>query len=225
MRDEYNHFARHCLTCLFSAILRRFPRSVSHVPDVHSFPHSSTGLSDEKNPALTVVSCGFSVSELLKNLEQELTCLHLVKQPEVNIPVGTFISACWWSQAGSNRRPPACKAGALPAELWPRFNLSFFRHPTPCFPIQYSHVPGVHSFLHSSHGLSDEKNPALKLSILVGLGRIELPTSPLSGVRSNRLSYRPILTCLYSVILRRSSSLGQSCIWCTLLPSLVNRLV
>ena len=26
---------------------------------------------------------------------------------------------------------------------------------------------------------------------VVGLGRIELPTSPLSGVRSNRLSYRP----------------------------------
>ncbi|MEY2533165.1 MAG: hypothetical protein QOF29_1075 [bacterium] len=25
-----------------------------------------------------------------------------------------------WSQPGSNRRPPACKAGALPAELWPR---------------------------------------------------------------------------------------------------------
>jgi hypothetical protein len=25
-----------------------------------------------------------------------------------------------WSQSGSNRRPPACKAGALPAELWPR---------------------------------------------------------------------------------------------------------
>ena len=26
----------------------------------------------------------------------------------------------WWSQTGSNRRHPACKAGALPAELWPR---------------------------------------------------------------------------------------------------------
>src|SRR5262245_26077671 len=25
----------------------------------------------------------------------------------------------WWSQTGSNRRPPACKAGALPTELWP----------------------------------------------------------------------------------------------------------
>ena len=28
--------------------------------------------------------------------------------------------ADWWSQTGSNRRPPACKAGALPTELWPR---------------------------------------------------------------------------------------------------------
>src|ERR1051325_6799468 len=28
--------------------------------------------------------------------------------------------SCWWSQTGSNRRPPACKAGALPTELWPR---------------------------------------------------------------------------------------------------------
>ena len=53
----------------------------------------------------------------------------------------------WWSQAGSNRRPPACKAGALPAELWP--------------------------------------------PELVGLGGFEPPTSPLSGVRSNHLSYRP----------------------------------
>src|ERR1700739_3550849 len=26
----------------------------------------------------------------------------------------------WWSQTGSNRRPLACHASALPAELWPR---------------------------------------------------------------------------------------------------------
>jgi hypothetical protein len=33
-----------------------------------------------------------------------------------------FVSShsTWWSQTGSNRRPPACKAGALPTELWPR---------------------------------------------------------------------------------------------------------
>ena len=65
-----------------------------------------------------------------------------------------FVS--WWSQAGSNRRPPACKAGALPAELWPR--------------------------------------KIFILEEMVGLGRFELPTSPLSGVRSNQLSYRPVVT-------------------------------
>ena len=32
----------------------------------------------------------------------------------------TIGRAGWWSQTGSNRRPPACKAGALPTELWPR---------------------------------------------------------------------------------------------------------
>ena len=56
----------------------------------------------------------------------------------------------WWSLSGSNRRPPACKAGALPAELRPR---------------------------------------------VVGLGGLEPPASPLSGVRSNHLSYRPGLSC------------------------------
>jgi hypothetical protein len=30
-------------------------------------------------------------------------------------------SSDWWSQTGSNRRPHACKARALPTELWPRF--------------------------------------------------------------------------------------------------------
>jgi hypothetical protein len=30
----------------------------------------------------------------------------------------------WWSQTGSNRRPQACKASALPTELWPRRDTS-----------------------------------------------------------------------------------------------------
>ena len=34
-------------------------------------------------------------------------------------------------------------------------------------------------------------------SKLVGLSRLELPTSPLSGVRSNQLSYRPIRSFFY----------------------------
>ena len=32
---------------------------------------------------------------------------------------------------------------------------------------------------------------SFSLKEMVGLGRLELPTSPLSGVRSNQLSYRP----------------------------------
>ena len=35
-------------------------------------------------------------------------------------------SAVWWSQTGSNRRPHACKARALPTELWPRGKCAAF---------------------------------------------------------------------------------------------------
>ena len=135
----------------------------------------------------------------------------------------------WWSQAGSNRRPPACKAGALPAELWPH-DLSFFRLAalqfvlarlcTVCtlprslklrlasqkkscvivlsesdkgYPFCSDCSIGVppHSLLCKVRG-SDE------LREMVGLGRFELPTSPLSGVRSNQLSYRPAGCCCLS---------------------------
>ena len=41
--------------------------------------------------------------------------------------------------------------------------------------------------------VSDDHN-RLAPMYLVGLGRVELPTSPLSGVRSNQLSYRPVPT-------------------------------
>ncbi len=39
----------------------------------------------------------------------------------------------WWRLAGSNRRPPACKAGALPAELNPRISrlMSFLQDVCP----------------------------------------------------------------------------------------------
>ena len=72
----------------------------------------------------------------------------------------------WWSQTGSNRRPPACKAGALPAELWPRKSVTLLA------------------------GLPAE---AAERRRLVGLGRFELPTSRLSSARSNQLSYKPVI--------------------------------
>ena len=43
-----------------------------------------------------------------------LRYLRLACQPKLRSSEG------WWSQPGSNRRPQACKASALPTELWPR---------------------------------------------------------------------------------------------------------
>ena len=37
-------------------------------------------------------------------------------------PVQNAIVSDWWSRSGSNRRPPECKSGALPAELRPRIS-------------------------------------------------------------------------------------------------------
>jgi hypothetical protein len=38
----------------------------------------------------------------------------------------------WWSQTESNRRPQACKASALPTELWPRRNTRIIEARTKC---------------------------------------------------------------------------------------------
>ena len=73
-------------------------------------------------------------------------------------------STIWWSQTGSNRRPHACKARALPAELWPRTRRRML------LPVM-------------------RRMRSIKV---VGLGRLELPTSRLSSARSNQLSYKPL---------------------------------
>ena len=45
---------------------------------------------------------------------------------------------------------------------------------------------------------------------MVGQGRLELPTSPLSGVRSNQLSYRPVsIACAQAAIICRLFTRGH----------------
>ena len=83
-----------------------------------------------------------------------------------------IVPPVWWSQTGSNRRPPACKAGALPTELWPR------------------------RMTEDGKRMTDTKRSCPLSSVfrhltMVGLGRLELPTSRLSSARSNQLSYKP----------------------------------
>ena len=69
----------------------------------------------------------------------------------------------WWRRTGSNRRPPACKAGALPAEL----------RPHQCMTSQTAQ-----NAVHNGHAAE-----------LVGQGGLEPPTPRLSSVCSNQLSY------------------------------------
>ena len=80
----------------------------------------------------------------------------------------------WWSQTGSNRRPHACKARALPTELWP-----LMRQLQRQAVVRSIWPQGVHT-------------QVCHLGSVVGPGRLELPTSRLSGVCSNQLSYRPL---------------------------------
>ena len=78
------------------------------------------------------------------------------------------LSRFWWSQTGSNRRPHACKARALPTELWPLLKPASL----------------------GTRRLA--RRPRITRQSVVGPGRLELPTSRLSGVCSNQLSYRPL---------------------------------
>ena len=59
--------------------------------------------------------------DLKRNCISRATDMKLSKSGQACKPAKKFLSnpTNLWSQAGSNRRPPACKAGALPAELWP----------------------------------------------------------------------------------------------------------
>src|SRR6202008_5031527 len=66
----------------------------------------------------------------------------------------------WWSQTGSNRRPHACKARALPTELWPRRRTENRGRRTETIRIPFS---------------------VFRLPTLVGLGGLEPPTSRLSS--------------------------------------------
>jgi hypothetical protein len=103
-----------------------------------------------------LVTISSSRCQTTRTLRRSTKCAELVSSDE-QYPLAQHQT--WWSQTGSNRRPPACKAGALPTELWPRFRYG----------------------------------PLRTMRRLVGLGRLELPTSRLSSARSNQLSYKPKL--------------------------------
>ena len=97
----------------------------------------------------------------------------------------TFRRRSWWSLSGSNRRPEACKATALPAELRPPLGRPQAPAKASAFLASRATRRGGRSAFARRTTVSEATDK------MVGLGRLERPTSPLSGVRSNHLSYRP----------------------------------
>ena len=77
-----------------------------------------------------------------------------------------YLKMIWWRWTDSNRWPPACKAGALPAELHPQRNDDSFRTAVSGFQL-----------------LNPESESKFGM---VGLDGVEPSTSRLSGVRSNQ---------------------------------------
>ena len=113
-----------------------------------------------------------------------------------------FSRFMWWRRGESNSWPPACKAGALPAELRPHEHISFsfsqlcvIRRPAPRRTQVQSAVPSS-SFLdlteikRNIHEIYNRQS--ISIQKLVGLRGLGPLTSRLSGVRSNQLSYRPM---------------------------------
>jgi hypothetical protein len=124
-------------------------------PAPHSYLRSpkAPGAQYKQNPSFTMsISYGMQV----------LCCSKLLSGQSANpIFITGGIKGRWWRQTGSNRRPEACKATALPTELCPQLDLH--------------HATGV----------------MCAVTNMVGLGGLEPPTSRLSSARSNQLSYRP----------------------------------
>ena len=134
------------LTLIGGALTKRPDHSEKNPASVRSHPMANRLLlaQNQANPLFTIFQ---KIGSLASHNRSDI--------PETCFPT---LPTKWWSLPGSNRRPEACKATALPAELRPRNSPIA----TPYDPIR-----------------------------MVGLGRVELPTSRLSGVRSNHLSYRP----------------------------------
>ena len=65
----------------------------------------------------------------LGGLEPPTSSLSGMRSSQLSYRPSCFLTCSWWSWSGSNRRPPECKSGALPAELQPLFKFSapFFR--------------------------------------------------------------------------------------------------
>ena len=101
----------------------------------------------------------------------------------------SFIRSNEWRRPGSNRQPPACKAGALPVELRPPGRRVV---DGPNCPWLFS--PGRQQYRMRDRGEARCRDTEPPRPAPVGTRGFEPRTSALSELRSNQLSYAPVLT-------------------------------
>ena len=95
--------------------------------------------------------------------------------PQARKPLPPPTGPSSWRRPDSNRRPSGCKPDALPTELRPRLHR------------------GLRTADPAPSRLGPPASPPEQaIRAGVGLAGVEPATSPLSGVRSNQLSYRPL---------------------------------
>ena len=84
-------------------------------PDEPQFP-----LHDVKHPRIASETRPANFNDFSMIRMITTTAWSQPSSPTISAPDG--LKTNWWSQTGSNRRPHACKARALPAELWPHID-------------------------------------------------------------------------------------------------------
>ena len=70
-------------------------------------------------PPLFVFRLEIRAVTLFFSSQSYLSLFNELERPAYFTAASLSFCASWWSRSGSNRRHPACKAGALPAELRP----------------------------------------------------------------------------------------------------------
>ena len=143
------HIVTVCLRTLRSRLLCRERKVDTNSTQTPTGSHQAHG-----RLAFRIVKERCSYSTLLPRARKHGRTLHALTQPIVPpwklveldgiepttpcLPIRSQLTGVravqpWWSWTGSNRRPPACKAGALPTELQPRVSMGLtdYCQPTP----------------------------------------------------------------------------------------------
>ncbi len=114
-------FSRSCTGMYTPFITRPAPRHYKKILRHNPLKTSEISklLKSSVKPKLNRVEPHFSLFREVRRLTSKKCGSTLFNFCSKTHSLATEFSQTWWSQTGSNRRPPACKAGALPAELWP----------------------------------------------------------------------------------------------------------